>query len=267
MRLTINSLAVYEYGNIKKQAIVFVHGFPFDHTMWEEQVKVLQDKYYIVVYDIRGLGESYVGDGQFTMEAFVNDLMSIINDFDLHKPVLCGLSMGGYIALRTIEKEQNKFGGLILCDTRAESDDDDGKLKRADVINTINVDGLAKFIDGFVPNLFAEETQKEKKELYDNVMRKCKSHNPLGVKGSLIAMLSRTSTVDFLPKIKIPTLVLVGAQDKLTPPPMMRKMAESIKKSEFGIAPRAGHLAPLENPSFVNDMIDGFIGRKVLKKN
>ncbi|MBN1299838.1 MAG: alpha/beta fold hydrolase [Melioribacteraceae bacterium] len=263
MQKVINSMLVSTVGSKNNQSILFVHGFPFDSWMWNNQTEFLKKDYYCVTYDIRGLGESYVGDGQYTMEAFVEDLISVVRGLNLNKPVLCGLSMGGYISLRTIEKYQEYFSGLILLDTKSEADDDKGKLIRAAKINQVNTEGVEAFVNGFVPGLFAEETIKEKKKLYQQILLRCYQQSPIGVKGALIAMLSRTDTTKFLRKIKIPTLVLSGCEDKLTPPVSMRKMADKIKESEFGIAPRAGHLTPLENPAFINDMIAGFLKRRI----
>ena len=98
MKVSINSLSVNTFGDQNNQPIIFIHGFPYDHSMWENQINFLKEKYFCVAYDVRGLGESYVGDGQYTMEAYVNDLFSIINELKLKRPILCGLSMGGYIA-------------------------------------------------------------------------------------------------------------------------------------------------------------------------
>lgn len=265
MKYEINSLAVYEFGDRKNPSIIFVHGFPFDHTMWKEQINELQKDHHIVVYDIRGLGESYVGDGQYTMEAYVSDLFSVMEGMKLNKPVLCGLSMGGYISLRAVEVGEDKFSGLILLDTKSQSDDDNGKLVRSNSINKINIEGLASFAESFVSNLFAEENKEELVDVYNDTIRMAQSHNPLGVKGALIAMLSRTDTTKNLEKIMIPTLVMGGAFDKLTPPTVMREMADKIRDSEYASVPRAGHMAPLENPSFVNDMIRGFIKRRIVK--
>ena len=131
MQKTINDLNIYLDGDDKKQPIIFVHGFPFDHFMWDEQVKALGGDYYCIRYDIRGLGSSPAGDGQFTMEMFVDDLEKVIEELKLTKPILCGLSMGGYISLRAIERMQEKFSALILCDTKSAADDNEGKLKRA----------------------------------------------------------------------------------------------------------------------------------------
>ncbi len=259
MQKKINGLYVTAKGKPENQSIVFVHGFPYDHTMWNFQIEELSKKYYCVSYDVRGLGKSYVGDGQYTMEAFVWDLFSVIEGMKLEKPVLCGLSMGGYISLRAVEVDQNRFKALILCDTRSQADDNEGKLKRALAINQINTEGLAAFAEPFVTNCFWNQTVKKKAGLFNEVLRNSLKHNPVGVKGGLIAMLSRTDTTKALKKFKLPTLVLVGKHDALTPPEVMQKMAKKIKKSDFFVVPKAGHMAPLENPDFVNTKIIKFL--------
>ncbi len=259
MQKTINGLFVTTKGNSKNTPIIFVHGFPYDHNMWKFQIEELSKKYYCVTYDVRGLGKSYVGDGQYTMEAFVWDLFSVIDGMKLEKPVLCGLSMGGYISLRAVEKEQSRFRALILCDTRSQADDNEGKLKRAMAINQINTEGLAAFVKPFVTNCFWNQTVKKKTELFNKVLENSLKHNPVGVKGGLIAMLSRTDTTKALKKIKLPTLVLVGKHDSLTPPEVMQKMAKKIKKSDFYVVPKAGHMSPLENPEFVNAKMIKFL--------
>ena len=263
MKFSFNGLAVNTYGDKKNQSIIFVHGFPYDSSMWDFQIEALKDEYHCVTYDVRGLGQSEVGDGQYTLEFFVNDFFSVINELKLKNPVLCGLSMGGYIALRAIEKDMDKFTGLILCDTRSEGDDNAGKLKRSENINMINTDGLDKFIEMFVTNTFSEEAPVEKEKLFKATIEKSKKYNPHGVKGNIIAIGSRTDTTHVLSQITIPTLVLVGSFDKLTPTIVMRDMAEKIPESEFAIIPGAGHMAPLENPNAVNDLIKGFLKRRI----
>jgi pimeloyl-ACP methyl ester carboxylesterase len=263
MQQVINGISVNRTGSLKKQAIIFIHGFPFDHSMWDSQVKHFNKDYCCITYDLRGMGESYVGDGQYTMEAYASDLFSVMEKLKLDKPVLCGLSMGGYIALRTAERDQSRFSGLILCNTKSASDTDAAKLVRAEKINQINIEGVDKFVSEFVPNCFADETIKDKKNIYEEILNKSKTHDPVGLKGALLAMACRTSTNDFLKEINIPVLLIAGSLDNLMPPPVMRKMHENIKKSEFGIAPRAGHLAPVENAGFVNDMIEGFLKRRI----
>jgi len=259
MSLIINGLEVFTAGDKSNQPIVFVHGFPYDHTMWDKQIEFLKEGYYCVTYDIRGLGNSDIGDGQYTMESYVDDLFKIIAELELAKPALCGLSMGGYISFRAVERSQETFGSLILCDTRAEADSDEGKLVRANKIKQINEEGIEAFVNSFVPTCFAKDTIENRSELFQSVLNKCKANDPIGVKGALIAMLSRTDTTSSLNKISIPTLIIVGENDALTPPAVMKSLNENIPNSEFVVIPKAGHMTPIEEPEAVNEAIERFL--------
>ncbi|MEP0862599.1 MAG: alpha/beta fold hydrolase [Ignavibacterium sp.] len=261
MKEIINGLAVFSEGSNSNKSIIFIHGFPYDHTMWNLQIEALKEKYFCVSYDIRGLGESPAGDGQFTMEAFVDDLDVIINHLKLDKPVLCGLSMGGYITLRALERMQDKFSAAILCDTRSEADSNEGKLKRAAGIKRINTEGLAPFAKDFITNCFAEDFRQNKKDELERIINKSSEFNPVGVKGCLLAMLSRTDTTQNLSQIKIPTLLICGEKDALTPPSVMKEMFHKIPNAEFVEIKNAGHMTPIENPDEVNKAIINFLNK------
>ncbi|HEY6437967.1 MAG TPA: alpha/beta hydrolase, partial [Ignavibacteriaceae bacterium] len=252
MKKIINDLSVFLTGSKKFKAILFIHGFPFDHTMWQTQVEELSKEYLCVTYDIRGLGESAVRDGQFTIESFVDDLESIVDELNLDKPILCALSMGGYISLRAVERMQDKFSALILCDTKAGADDNQGKLKRAVAIKQINRGDFENFIDTFVINCFGEKFSKKNNAEFRNVIDRSKKNNPIGAKGCLLAMAGRTDTTENLPKINIPTLIICGSEDKLSPPNVMKAMSEKIPNSRFVLVEDAGHMTPMENPQRVN---------------
>jgi pimeloyl-ACP methyl ester carboxylesterase len=259
MNTSINNLSVFTEGDDKKGPIIFVHGFPFDHFMWDEQVKILSKDYYCVRYDVRGLGTSQAGDGQFTMEMFVDDLESIIDGLKLNKPLLCGLSMGGYISLRAAERIQEKFSALILCDTKSVADDNEGKLKRAAAIKQINTGGFAPFIESFVLNCFGEKFVKEHKPDFEEVVSRSKKNNPIGVKGCILAMAGRTDTTNVLKNISVPTLVICGSEDKLSPPEVMKSMVEQIPNSEIVLVDGAGHMTPIEKPEIVTGAIQKFL--------
>lgn len=252
-------LNVVTAGVKKHRSILFLHGFPYDQLMWKKQIEFLQNDYHCVTYDIRGLGKSSPGDGQLTMEMFADDCLTIIAELELEKPVLCGLSMGGYLSFRIIERAQELFSGAILLDTRAESDSDAAKLKRASAITQINLAGVEKFVEGFVPTCFSEKFKAEHSEEYTSYLERSKKSNPIGVKGCLLAMQGRTSTTSFLEQIKIPTLLLCGIEDNLTPPAEMNTIAEKIPNAKYLVVPDAGHMTPIENPEFVNKAIQDFL--------
>jgi 3-oxoadipate enol-lactonase len=261
MKEIINGLSVFLEGNSKHKPIIFIHGFPYDHKMWKAQIDELSEKYFCVTYDIRGLGDSPAGEGQYTMESFVDDLESILQQLKLNKPVLCGLSMGGYISFRALERMEEKFSAIVLCDTRSEADNNEGKLKRASAIKRINTEGLAPFAKDFITNCFGDDYKKNSKEEFEKQIAKSSSFNPAGVKGCLLAMLGRNDTTDYLSKIKIPALVICGENDVLTPPTVMKPLAEKINGVEFVIIKNCGHMSPIEKPKEVTEAIKNFLGK------
>lgn len=250
-------------GEPENQPVIFIHGFPFDHKMWDKTVDKLRSKYYCITYDVRGLGEAPAGDGQYTMEMFADDVLNIVEQKKLLKPVLCGFSMGGYIALRAVEKNEKLFGALILCDTKSAADNDDARLKRADGINKINKLGVRTFIENFVPICFAEELVQNQDIVYKETLGRSLKSSAIGVKGCLLAMAGRTDTTDFLSSIRIPVLLICGEKDKISPPPIMEEMSNLIKDKELHIIPGSGHITPVENPDLVNEIFADFLSRKV----
>jgi pimeloyl-ACP methyl ester carboxylesterase len=261
MKEIIKELSVFLEGDQKSKSVLFIHGFPYDHTMWKEQIDELSKNYFCVSYDIRGLGESPAGNGQFTMESFVDDLEAIITELKLSKPVICGLSMGGYISLRALERMQDKFSAAILCDTRSEADNSEGKLKRAAGIKRISNEGLAPFAKDFIMNCFGEDFKNNKKNQLEKIIEKSSEFDPVGVKGCLLAMISRTDTTPFLGKITVPTLIICGEQDALTPPAVMKEMFHKIKNAEFVEIKNSGHMTPIENSEIVTNSIKKFLNK------
>jgi 3-oxoadipate enol-lactonase len=259
MKEIINGIFVFLEGENKSKSIIFVHGFPYDHTMWKSQINEFSEKYFCVSYDIRGLGESPAGNGQFTMESFVDDLETVMIELKLDKPILCGMSMGGYISLRALERMQDKFSAAILCDTRSEADNNDGKLKRAAGIKRISTEGLAPFAKDFITNCFGDDFKKNKKSELESIIEKSSDYDPSGVKGSLLAMISRTDTTSNLGKIKIPALIICGEHDSLTPPSVMKEMFHKISDAEFVEITKSGHMTPIEKPEEVNNAIHNFL--------
>ena len=259
MNINKNGLSIFLEGDKKKTPVVFIHGFPFDHNMWKNQTDKFSSDYFCISYDIRGLGISEPGDGQYTMESFVDDLEMLVLEMKLEKPIVCGFSMGGYISLRAIEKMPENFRALILCDTKSAADNNEGKINRAAGIKKINVEGVTKFVEEFIPNCFCEYSLENRKELVHTCITNSEYFSPVGIKGCLLAMAGRTDTTDSLSKIEIPALVLCGEEDNLTTPDVMMGMADKIHNSEFYTIPKSGHLSPLENPDVVNKHIENFL--------
>jgi len=239
-------------GNKKGVPLIFLHAFPFNHSQWLPQLKVLPKDIFAVSYDLRGLGRSSVTGGQYTLEFFVDDLVLLLDRLKISQAVLCGLSMGGYIALRAVERHPDRIKGLVLCDTRAESDNNLTKLKRTEALKVLKEKGLRAFAESFSKAIFAPKTFIKNPRLIHQTKALIQTNSPLGVAGGILALASRTDTSENLSKIKVPTLIMVGAFDQTTPPAASRLMHEKIKHSQLEIIPDAAHMSNLENPEEFN---------------
>ncbi len=233
-------------------ALVFIHAFPLHQEMWKPQISSLPENIGCVSYDIRGMGKSPVGDGQFTMEDFVDDLIGLLDQLRIDCAVLCGLSIGGYISLRAVEKYPERVSGLVLCNTKSEADDNEGKLKRVQAIRKIKKEGVGAFAEDFVPKLLSENTKNENPELLSRLFEIVASQNPLGLCGAQLAMLSRGDTSPALSRIRVPTLIIHGEADAVIPFQQAQSLQEKIPNARLAAIKAAGHLSNLENPAEFN---------------
>jgi 3-oxoadipate enol-lactonase len=261
MRATINGASFFylDQGHREGLPVVFVHGFPFSHAMWKGQIEAAGTFCRVITYDLRGLGESDVGDGQYTIEGHVDDLIGLLDLLGIKKTAIVGLSMGGYITLRAIERNPERFVAAVLCDTRSEADSNDTKIKRALGIKSVKEQGSRQFADTFVKGVFAEESFRRNPEAVRFIHGIIGKTSPLSIAGSLLALASRTDTTESLPLIAVPTLILVGEHDVTTPPSASRSMHEKIRQSELFIIPGAAHMSNLENPAAFNEKIGSFL--------
>jgi len=248
-----------EQGDPQGCPLVFIHAFPFRHEMWESQLSSLPEKFRAVTYDIRGLGQSPLGEGQFTMESYVEDLLLLLDHLKTPRAILCGLSLGGYIALRAIERSPERFNGLVLCDTRSEADQNEAKLKRAESIKQLKTQGVQAFAKSFLPNLFSAWTQENNSDLVTTVEEIILSQTAPAIATAQLAIVSRTDTTEALAKIRVPTLILVGEEDRLTPVADARALQQRIPGSRLEVIPQAGHMSNLENPGEFNRHLLSFL--------
>src|SRR5438445_691777 len=146
---------ISDSGRKDAPCLVLIHGFPFTRAMWKHQIEAFSSVCRVIAYDVRGHGEAEIGDGQYLIGFFVDDLLEILEERRIAKAILCGVSMGGYIALRFAELHPERLRALILCDTRAEADTNEGKAKRAQSIRIVKRGGLKRFAAEFVKGLFS----------------------------------------------------------------------------------------------------------------
>jgi len=261
MKATLDNYLINynDMGSDVAQPIIFIHGFPFSWRMWYKQEEYFCEHYRTITYDIRGHGDSSMGEPQFMVEYFVDDFFRLVNFLNIKKAVVVGLSMGGYIALRAYEKKPDIFRALVLCDTKSEADTNDAKIKRANQAQQVKIDGAKKFSEEFVKNVFAKQsftTLKGEVEMIKEIISKTET---LSIAATLIALAARTDTTHVLPTIDIPTLILVGEHDTITPVANSQAMKEKIPNAEMKIIPNAAHMSNLENADVFNSTIENFL--------
>ncbi len=248
-----------EEGTTYEIPVVFIHGMCFDHRMWLRQIDTLHKHFHVIAYDVRGHGRSGVGDGQYTYRMFVDDLVALLDHLGIERAVLCGLSMGGAIALRTVEIHPERVRALVLCDTHSGADSNEAKYWRELAIKAIKQDGLETFTDEFVRKVFAPATFAIQPGIVEMIRSTIIATSPLAACGALLAQAARTDTTSTLSRITVPTLLLAGEEDALTPPSLMRAMHEKIRHSELCIISGAGHVSNLESPDEFNKFLLQFL--------
>lgn len=235
--------------------LIFLHGFPFNGSSWNAQVEHF-NAHTAFAPDLRGHGNAKEEPGPWFMHHYAEDLKKFLDEKKIDKAILCGLSMGGYVALHFAQKYPASVAGLILCDTQAGPDSNEAKDKRFATLQKIQQEGLEKFAQEFSRNVLSESNLARLQKPVAEMILKNKSTNVAQVLGTLA---SRKDSTPHLAEIKCPTLVLVGEEDKVTPPALNQKMAEAITGAEFYTIKGAAHLSNLEQPEEFNSRVEAFL--------
>ena len=239
--------------------IVFLHGFPHDRSLWAPQLGALMDRGRCIAPDMRGFGESEVR-GPYTMNRYADDVVALLDSLHIERAVIAGLSMGGYIAFAFWRRHRARVRGLVLADTRAGVDNTEGRAKRRAMIDTVQAEGIEPLVDAQVTGMLGKTTREKHPELADFVKRMLARAPAEGVVGALEAMIARPDSTETLATIDVPTLIVVGDEDVLTPPGDARAMHEAIRGSRLEILAGAGHLSNLERPAAFNHVVSEFVG-------
>lgn len=239
--------------------ILFLHGFPFNGSLWEPQVEYFQNKRLVLAPDLRGHGSGPKGDAPWMIMDFVEDIHELLIKAKIEKVVLCGHSMGGYIALEFIHRYPEMVESLILVGSRADSDTNEVKEQRYKTLKKIRDEGLEVFADDFsklvLSDLHSEEKKKLKKYVQDLVL----SNDPNDVMMVIGALASRRDSTLTLKEISCPAMVVVGADDKVTSWGVNHSMARRITNCQFAKVANAGHMVNIEQPEKFNALIDTFL--------
>lgn len=239
--------------------VVLLHAFPLNRKMWAPQVAELSARRRVITPDFRGHGESGVAEEDATMERLAEDVRGLLDHLKLERVALGGLSMGGYVALAFVRRWPERVAALVLADTRASADTEEGRKERYATAELAQREGSAAIADLMTPKLLGPATLERKPEVVAAVREMILEASPGGIARALRGMAARPASSDLLPQIKCPTLIVVGEQDGLTPAADSEAMAEAIPGSTLVKIPEAGHLSNLEQPEKFNSALSGFL--------
>ncbi len=241
--------------------VVLLHAFPLNRKMWRPQVAALAGRYRVLTPDFRGHDESGTAAEDSTMERLAEDVRGLLDHLKLERVVLGGLSMGGYVAFAFYRRWPERVAALILADTRASADTEEGRKARLETAGVAEREGSGAIAERMLPKLLAPATHEHQSEIVAAVRSMILEATPAGIASALRGMAARASAFDLLPQIDVPTLIVVGEQDVLTPPADSEAMAKAIPGSTLVKIPEAGHLSNLEQPEAFNRNLQEFLAK------
>ncbi len=239
-----------------RQSVVLLHAFPLHSGMWARQIEAMKKRYRLIAPDYPGLGKSAPGPAAATMEILAEIVTGLLERLSVTRAVFVGLSMGGYLCLELQRRAPSLFRGLALCDTRAGADTPEAAQNRERFAENAIAKGLPWVADEMTPKLLRPQPDPA---AVKEVRRLIAEGTPAGVAAAQRGMARRPDSVPTLARITCPTLVVVGEQDTLTPPPESEKMAAAVKGAKLVKIPAAGHLPNIESPKAFEEALTSWL--------
>jgi pimeloyl-ACP methyl ester carboxylesterase len=261
MRYTRQGISI-EYDDIGNGVpLLLIHAFPLDRAIWHAQIAGLQQQYRVIAPDLRGFGQSSDTDGEaVSMDQYAEDIKALLDSINVRQAVVGGISMGGYIALAFAAQYPDRVKGLILANTRAVPDTEDGKQARLTNAERVRDNGTAFLVDAMASKMLGPSAKAEATYIVRSIMTR--QRKP-GVRSALLGMAARPDRTPLLRFITAPTVIITGSADALIPPGDSEAMHDLIPNSTLVNVPDAGHLSNLDKADAFNDAVREFYGRIV----
>ena len=240
--------------------VLLLHPFPANRALWMPAAQALIDRYRLILPDLRGHGDSGVGEGPATMEKHAADLVRVLDDAGLGRAAIAGVSIGGYVFFEFWRRHRGRVAGVILCDTKAQADTPEGRAARLRAAADVMEHGTEPFIESMVPKLLGKTTLSTRPDLVDGARRMMLKMTPAGISAVQKGMAERPDSVAALRTIDVPAVVVVGDEDVLSPVADAELMRQNIAGSELKVIPRAGHYAVWEQHEAVGAVVRDFLG-------
>ena len=259
MKIEVNGINIDYRDEGTGLAVVLVHAFPLNQTMWDDQISDLKNVCRTITVDLRGFGNSDVPSGPYSMDQMASDVRSLMAALEIEKAVLVGLSMGGYVSLAFYRNYPGAVRAMMLADTRASSDTHTAREKRLTSAKKAETEGASAIANEMVPLLLGTSTIQHKPEIANRVRSMIEANSPAGIAAAQRAMADRMDSTYILAGVDRPVLIVVGAEDLLTPVAEAEALRNGIPHSQMRVIPGAGHLSNLEQPAEFNRALGEFI--------
>jgi len=263
MRVTTNGHALAVEDGGKGTPLLLLHGFPMSSAIFAPIRPFVERSGRLITMDLRGFGASDAPQGLYGMDDLAEDVVRVADHLGLERFVLGGHSMGGYVAFRVAARHRHRLSGLVLIDTRAAADTPEGVERRRATIATIKGGGRNVFLDGFLPLLVGPVTRDRKPKVMEQLRAIAAGIPDHVLTGCLEGMMTRPDSRDLLAGLDLPTLVIVGAQDPVTPPDEARALALALPRGELLEVPDAGHTPTAEQPAIAGEAIARFLSEQL----
>jgi pimeloyl-ACP methyl ester carboxylesterase len=240
--------------------VVWIHGFPLSSALFERQLDIPNARH--IVPDLPGFGKSPARDA-VTMSDYADDVLALIDHCNIEHAVFAGVSMGGYVVFDILKRYADRASGAILIDTRESADTNEARKGRYDSITRVGKEGISPVVDAMFPKMLTESTRENNRQLAGFTREMMESSSAEGVTAALRAMAERPDSASLLPDLKIPVLVVAGADDTITPPTDAARMAKAIIDSLLLVMPHAAHLSNLEQPDLFNTAVEAFLRSRI----
>jgi pimeloyl-ACP methyl ester carboxylesterase len=244
--------------------LVFIHGFPLNPSMWDPQVAGMPPLgWRVIVPELRGFGEG-LGDPPVTsIDDYAGDTIDLLDRLHVDTAVICGLSMGGYIAFSMFRHAPNYFRAMVLADTRSQGDTPEAVAGRKSMQQLVRDKGAAAVAEALLPKLVGDTTRRDRPAIVDAVRKQIIGNSPEAIAGALAALMTRLDSTPTLSTIRCPVQIIVGDEDTITPPPLGEQMHRDIPGSELTVIKGAGHMSNMEQPAVFNDTLARFLDHRV----
>jgi 3-oxoadipate enol-lactonase len=239
--------------------VVLLHPFPVNHEFWLPVAGALAASFRIILPDLRGHGDSGVGEGPATMAKHALDIARVMDDADVGRAALIGVSIGGYALFEFWRRFRGRVAALGLCNTKAPADSAEARSGRLQAANDVLERGTEPFFESMIPRLLGRSTREARPDLVAGALGMMRKMSPEDVAQVQRGMAERPDSVDILKTINVPALLITGDEDILTGVNEAELMRQHIAGSQMRVIPKAGHYSAWERPEDVTGLVSNFL--------